>query len=255
MAKLPGKLRKAEAMCKSCGAVMTPDHSKAHENKILGNIRSLSKAIEPLSKPPVSEAQRKAMGAAASGNSTLDIPKSVGKEFIDADKGGKLPETKKSEDPSKVPARRLGRRTGTCEFCGHPNKEIVGHMKADENQRICEDCAEHPKLKSHIVRDTKKAELEKAAMLPQHKVQMASQMSHAASMAKPTGTKLPAANLKLPSPQEHAARADSYADFMPKPVQSSFTRPPTSARPKLGKSEGYGQCALCNKPEHTGTCK
>jgi hypothetical protein len=44
--------------------------------------------------PPVSEAQRKAMGAAKSGNSTLGIPASVGKEFIDADKGGKLPSKK-----------------------------------------------------------------------------------------------------------------------------------------------------------------
>jgi hypothetical protein len=34
----------------------------------------------------VSEAQHKAMAAAASGNSTLGIPKSVGKEFLDADK-------------------------------------------------------------------------------------------------------------------------------------------------------------------------
>lgn len=41
--------------------------------------------------PSVSEAQRKAMGAAASGHSTLGIPKKVGKEFISADKGGKLP--------------------------------------------------------------------------------------------------------------------------------------------------------------------
>jgi hypothetical protein len=40
------------------------------------------------------------MGAAASGNSTLGIPKKVGKEFIDADKGGKLPnkKTKKGEN-------------------------------------------------------------------------------------------------------------------------------------------------------------
>jgi hypothetical protein len=45
--------------------------------------------------PPVSEAQRKAMFAAASGKSTLGIPKSVGKEFSEADKGGKLPERKK----------------------------------------------------------------------------------------------------------------------------------------------------------------
>jgi hypothetical protein len=31
------------------------------------------------------------MGAAMSGRSTLGIPKKVGKEFIKADKGGKLP--------------------------------------------------------------------------------------------------------------------------------------------------------------------
>ena len=52
-----------------------------------------------LSKPAVSEAQRRAMGAAAGGDSTLGIPKSVGKEFIDADKGGKLPEVKKAATP------------------------------------------------------------------------------------------------------------------------------------------------------------
>ena len=44
--------------------------------------------------PSVSEAQRRAMFAAAAGKSTLGIPKSVGKEFADADKGGKLPEKK-----------------------------------------------------------------------------------------------------------------------------------------------------------------
>lgn len=41
--------------------------------------------------PSVSEAQRRAMGAAKSGKSTLGIPKKVGAEFIKADKGGKLP--------------------------------------------------------------------------------------------------------------------------------------------------------------------
>jgi hypothetical protein len=45
--------------------------------------------------PSVSEAQRKAMFAAAEGKSTLGIPKSVGKEFAAADTGGKLPERKK----------------------------------------------------------------------------------------------------------------------------------------------------------------
>lgn len=45
--------------------------------------------------PPVSEKQRRAMFAAASGHSTLGIPESVGQEFTDADQGGKLPMTAK----------------------------------------------------------------------------------------------------------------------------------------------------------------
>jgi hypothetical protein len=45
--------------------------------------------------PPVSEAQRRAMRAAASGHSTLGIPKKVGQEFSKADPGGKLPKRKK----------------------------------------------------------------------------------------------------------------------------------------------------------------
>jgi hypothetical protein len=41
--------------------------------------------------PMQSENQRRAMHAAASGKSTLGIPKKVAKEFVDADEGGKLP--------------------------------------------------------------------------------------------------------------------------------------------------------------------
>lgn len=41
--------------------------------------------------PSKTEAQRRAMGAAAAGKSTRGIPKKVGKEFISRDKGGKLP--------------------------------------------------------------------------------------------------------------------------------------------------------------------
>lgn len=41
--------------------------------------------------PMTSQQQRKAMHAAAEGNSTLDIPKKVGREFVAADQGGKLP--------------------------------------------------------------------------------------------------------------------------------------------------------------------
>lgn len=46
--------------------------------------------------PNVSEAQRRAMAAAASGNSDIGIPAKVGHEFMATDKGGKLPERKKS---------------------------------------------------------------------------------------------------------------------------------------------------------------
>lgn len=51
--------------------------------------------------PPKSESQRRAMGAAKSGNSTLGIPKKVGKEFIAADKGGKLPARVKTRKKGK----------------------------------------------------------------------------------------------------------------------------------------------------------
>lgn len=47
--------------------------------------------------PMRSESQRKAMFAAKAGKSTLGIPKAVGKEFADADQGGKLPEKAKSK--------------------------------------------------------------------------------------------------------------------------------------------------------------
>jgi hypothetical protein len=48
--------------------------------------KCMGKAAEPLSKPSVSEKQHNAMGAAAGGNSTLGIPKSVGADFVHADK-------------------------------------------------------------------------------------------------------------------------------------------------------------------------
>lgn len=47
--------------------------------------------------PPASEKQRKAMASAAHGSSTLGIPKKVGREFIKADPGGKLPKKAKAK--------------------------------------------------------------------------------------------------------------------------------------------------------------
>lgn len=54
--------------------------------------------------PPVSQKQRKAMYSAAAGKSKIGIPKSVGKEFTDSDKPGKLP-----EKASKA-AKRYGKK-------------------------------------------------------------------------------------------------------------------------------------------------
>ena len=52
------------------------------------------KKLEVLEKPPVSQAQRAAMHAAAEGDSTIGISAKVGKEFAEKDPGGKLPEHK-----------------------------------------------------------------------------------------------------------------------------------------------------------------
>ena len=60
-------------------------------NAVISLIKNRIYKNEILEKPPVSEAQRKAMHAAASGKSNIGIPQSVGKDFTDEDKGGKLP--------------------------------------------------------------------------------------------------------------------------------------------------------------------
>lgn len=58
----------------------------------MGHVATMLDHIEHMSKPEVadesvSEPQHNAMAAAAGGNSTLDIPKKVGEEFMRADKG------------------------------------------------------------------------------------------------------------------------------------------------------------------------
>ena len=55
--------------------------------------------------PVVSEAQRRAMHAAAAGKSTLGIPKKVGKEFASADKGGKLPPKVQNQKSGRAKVR------------------------------------------------------------------------------------------------------------------------------------------------------
>ena len=50
---------------------------------------------------PKSQAQRAAMYSAASGKSTLGMPKKVGAEFVKGDKPGKLPRCAKPQDKKR----------------------------------------------------------------------------------------------------------------------------------------------------------
>ena len=51
--------------------------------------------------PPKSQAQRRAMRAAAAGKSTLGIPRKVGREYSKSDPGGKLPKKVKKHGSRK----------------------------------------------------------------------------------------------------------------------------------------------------------
>ena len=61
--------------------------------------------------PPVSQAQRRAMYAAAAGKSNLGIPKKVGQEFTAADQPGKLPERVSGGKPVRKGKLRIGNKT------------------------------------------------------------------------------------------------------------------------------------------------
>lgn len=51
--------------------------------------------------PSVSAKEHRAMEAAAHGNSTLGIPKKVGQEFVEADKGKSF-DKKKKRSPAQI---------------------------------------------------------------------------------------------------------------------------------------------------------
>lgn len=57
--------------------------------------------------PSVSEKQRRAMEAAAHGNSKLGIPKKVGKDFVSADKGKTFKKKRKASPDGGAPAKKL----------------------------------------------------------------------------------------------------------------------------------------------------
>jgi hypothetical protein len=91
---------------------------------------------EALSKPPVSESQRKAMWAAADGHSDLGIPSSVGKDFADSDKGGKLPMKK-------------GDRTPEVSTANHTKDKKKDSKEQKESFVPKADNATNPKAKLH----------------------------------------------------------------------------------------------------------
>lgn len=194
------------------------------ENKIEHKMHK----AEPLAKPSVSEEQHNAMEAAAHGHSTLGIPKKVGKEFVQADKVKKtnpLPESAElnaSERPEVVPQnspeqkkfREDNKKATKAGKKGVPARPGDGVAKGELK------CSNEP-VKQHKsggngIKLTR-LKLSKAA-LPGAKAQMAQHGAIAGSKAA-AGAPAPApAAPKLPSPAEHAGRAATFAQHMPKPA-------------------------------------
>ena len=92
--------------------------------------------------PSVSSAQHRAMKAAANGHSTLGIPKSVGQEFVNADKGRK--DSAESGDCAgilfrvrKGPLYLLLKRSDTGEWCTPGGHLEDGETPMDAAEREC----------------------------------------------------------------------------------------------------------------------
>jgi len=79
--------------------VSSADHRAPYKGD--NNIRFEPIKNDLATDPPQSEAQRRAMFAAASGHSTLGIPQSVGEEFTKVGPGGKLPKRARDMDASE----------------------------------------------------------------------------------------------------------------------------------------------------------
>jgi hypothetical protein len=100
---------------------------------------NFKKSEEPLMKPFKSDAQRRAMYAAAEGESTIGIPKKVGKEFVNDSKDqdqSKLPEkVEKSEGMCKSEDLKSALQC-LCHECRH-NSGLMSRLKL---KCACDDC-------------------------------------------------------------------------------------------------------------------
>lgn len=98
---------------------------ETYKNK---NLTKSKNKEEPLMKPFKSDAQRKAMYAAAEGESTIGIPKKVGKEFVS---------DSKDQDQSKLPERiEKSEHSAMCK-----SEEIKSALHC-----LCDSCRHSPEL-------------------------------------------------------------------------------------------------------------
>ena len=194
---------------------------------------------EYLSKPPVSQAQRAAMGAAAGGNSTLGIPKSVGKEFIDADKGGKLPAKKAEPEMAKAilgshssvtndkPPKKTKPEVQRIAITSLTAKPAMPSLKSEP------PTAKPPSGKNMataVPTSTAKSELTKGMFA------QAAQQADPVSASHAAQVKPPAGKVKLPGASAQAGRAAGFGaamagEFQPKGPISSGLELATPAKP------------------------
>ena len=208
-----------------------------------GEKRPVKKADEDLSKPPKSEAQRRAMGAAAGGNSTLGIPKKVGKEFIDADKGGKLP-AKKAEPPMAKPPS--GKNPATMTPSATPKPPKLGGAPTAPGKPAAMGAATPAKPKMAFGTGIKPGSGTPAGPFGKSDGMARMRNQHALDAA----FKAPLAAAAVPSKPilthpSDPTRAQGYAEHMP---AGKFGK-----SEKLTKAE-LGNCPLCLRPEHLGKC-
>jgi len=258
--KLPGdKKEETVEASGSGGRVKTAKSLKALKKQLM----NMSADKKTLSKPPVSEAQRGAMHAAAAGKGTLGIPKKVGQEFASKDPGGKLP-AKKAEPPMAKPpsGKNMGTHVPVSKPAGLGKAE--GEVASGQTDRI-PGAAMDPVVKavSKVVvpgkqpppktpskdRDydvkagAKSTEyIKKAGMGMADAARRADPLSHSFTVAQAQQTpQLP--KKPMPTPAEHSARQAGFASAMS--GQPTFQPQQSTPRPgifgrldqKMGKAE------------------
>jgi hypothetical protein len=104
---------------------------------------NFKKSKEPLMKPFKSDAQRRAMYAAAEGESNIGIPKKIGKEFISDSKDqdqSKLPERIQKSDGMCKSDDLKSNLHCLCDECRH-DSALMGRLKI---KCACDSCCEPP---------------------------------------------------------------------------------------------------------------